>query len=47
MRKLASALRARRLLATAGLAAASGPAQAGRWQAHDRRDVRLRQTRGP
>src|SRR5215470_10073414 len=47
MRRLASApLRAGRLVATAGLAAASGPAQVGRWHARDRRNVRLRQTRG-
>jgi hypothetical protein len=47
MRKLAIApLRAGRLLATLGLAASSGPAQVERWHSHDRRGVRLRQTRG-
>ena len=47
MRKLAIApFRAGRLLATMGLAAASRPAQVERWHAHDRRGVRLTQTRG-
>ena len=47
MRKLASApLRAGRLWAALGLAAAIGPAQVERWHAHDRRGVRLTQTRG-
>ena len=47
MRKLASApLRASRLRAALGLAATGGPAHVERWHAHDRRGVRLTQTRG-